>query len=252
MQIVGYEPAPVGDDSARLAVAEDGAVEWVSLAPGTQLSYGLGERHCAGTIEEGRHHACDEPTTPYCEHHTSRWPCARCTGGCTLPLASCREEHAVYMAAFAPAIFKVGVTRSWRLQTRLQEQGADRAAHLRTVENGRKARRIEAGIAARDNLTDRVRTTRKYQGLDRGVDTAAWDQTLAEFSPVTTHVFEYGLELNRQPVTETVAAGTVRGTKGRVLVLARAGSMYATDLRALVGHEVGADHGRLQASFDAF
>lgn len=255
MQIVGYETAPVGDRQyARIACAEGGTIEWIELAPGTELSYGLGERHCAGTItDEGRHRRCGADRAPYCETHTSRWPCARCTGDCSLPLASCREEHAVYLAAFAPATFKIGVTRSWRLRTRLREQGADQAAHVRTVRNGRLARQIEGEIAAEHGITDRVRVPTKRRGLASRVDDTAWETLLAEFDVHVRYNFTYGLDIDRRPVGETVAAGTVRATKGRLLVIERAGSTYATDLRALVGHELLADDDRpLQSSFDAF
>ncbi len=55
-------------------------------------------------------------------------------------------------------------------------------------------------------------------------------------------------------MAETIAAGTVRGTKGRLLVLDRAGTTYAVDLRDLVGHEVtsGAGSRDLQASLGAW
>jgi hypothetical protein len=253
VQIVGYETAPVGDSgAAALVVASDGTVRRESLHPGTKLGYRLGDRHCAGDVTDGRHTPCDRERAPYCDHHTSRWACARCTGDCDLPLPTCREEHAVYLAAFAPATFKVGVTRSWRLQTRLREQGADRGAHLRTVGNGRIARQIEAEIAT--SVGDRVRVPAKIRGLHRAVDDDAWQTLLDEHDLLSTFTFEYGLDLAERPVAETIASGTVRGTQGRVLVLERAGSTYAVDLRDLVGREVsdGDTDRALQSSFAAF
>lgn len=254
MQIVGYETAAVSDEVAKLLIAEDGTVRSEPLAAGTALSYRLGQRHCAGSIESesGTHTPCDREQTPYCERHTTRWACARCTGDCDLPLESCREEHAIYLAAFAPATFKVGVTRSWRVETRLREQGADRAAHIRTVENGRVARQIEADIAT--VIGDRVRVPTKRRGLHRAVDPEQWNELLAEYDPITTFEFEYGLGLAEQPMAETIATGTVRGTQGRVLVLDREGSVYAVDLRDLVGYELhtGGTDRALQSSFSAF
>jgi hypothetical protein len=192
VQIVGYETAPGGDDEgASLLVSREGSLSQESLHPGTDLAYTLGERHCAGTVDWGEggtapsHLGCENESAPYCELHTDRWPCARCTGDCELPLASCREEHAVYLAAFAPATFKVGVTRSWRLETRLREQGADRGAHLRTVEDGRIARQIEAEIAAA--IGDRVRVPTKVEGLHQSVDAAAWESLLEEYEPIATY-----------------------------------------------------------------
>jgi hypothetical protein len=263
VQIVGYDTG-VPDGEPALVLASDGTLEREPLTPGTDLALTLGERHCAGTIDYteatareaapdgARHLACDRPDSPYCDQHTDRWPCARCTGDCNLPLDSCREEHAVYLAAFAPDTFKVGVTRSWRLDTRLREQGADRAAHLRTVADGRVARQIEAEIAT--DVGDRVRVPTKVDGIHRGVDTEAWDALLADYDPIETFEFDYGLELAERPVAETMATGTVRGVQGRVLVLDRNGSTYAVNLRDLVGHEVSreASTRQLQSSLGAF
>jgi hypothetical protein len=250
VQIVGYDAGVDGE--ASLLVAENDDVRAESLAPGTELAYRLDERHCAGVIDEDGHTRCERRTAPYCDTHTDRWPCARCTGQCSLPLESCREEHAIYLAAFAPATFKVGVTRSWRLETRLREQGADSAAHLRTVEDGRIARRIEADIAT--DVGDRVRVPTKVEGLHRAVDPGAWEALLADFDPLATYEFEYGLALGDRPVSETVATGTVRGTKGRVLVLDNGGSTYAVDMRDLTGYDVteGTSDRELQSSLGAF
>ncbi|MEF8785965.1 MAG: DUF2797 domain-containing protein [Haloarculaceae archaeon] len=253
VQIVDYETAAGGGaDHAALLVTRDGAVRRESLAPGTTLSYTLGERHCAGTFDEVEHTPCTREKAPYCDQHTSRWACARCTGDCDLPLSSCMDEHAVYLAAFAPATFKVGVTRSWRLETRLREQGADRAAHLRTVGDGRIARQIESDIAV--DVGDRVRVPTKQNGLHRTVDENAWQDLLADFDPLATYSFDYGLDLTERPVAETLATGTVRGTQGRVLVLDTNGSTYAVDMRDLVGYdlETGETDRQLQSSLGAF
>ena len=253
MQVVGFETAPAGDDAhAALVVATDGTIDRIALGPGTSLSYRLGERWCAGVVDDGIHEPCRDPTAPYCPVHTSRWPCARCTGDCNLPLQACREEHAIYLAAFAPETFKVGVTRSWRLETRLREQGADRAAHLQTVPDGQVARQIEADIA--QEVGDRVRVPTKIRNLHEEVNEGAWESLLAEFDPLDTYSFEYGFDLTERPVAETIATGTVRGTQGRVLVLDHAGGTYAVNLRDLVGFELTAgDTDRaLQSSFSRF
>lgn len=255
MQIVGYDTGVGGDGEDRdpaLSLADGGDVIRQSLAPGTDLAYTLGERHCAGTVSGDGHERCPNPSAPYCDDHTSKWACARCVGNCDRPLPACREEHAVYLAAFAPATFKVGVTRSWRLCTRLREQGADRAAHLRTVNDGRIARQIEADIAS--EVGDRVRVPTKIDGIHRSVDDDAWTTLVAEFDRLATYDLDYDLSLRDRPVLETLATGTVHGTQGRVLVLDHAGSTYAVDLRDLVGHEVtdGGTDRNLQSSLGAF
>jgi hypothetical protein len=231
VQIVGYQRTP-----SALVLAGDGSVETLSLKPGTELAYTLSERHCAGSLTNGEHIACENDNTPYCAAHTTSWVCARCTGTCLKDEMDCYDDHAVYLAAFAPNTFKVGVTRLERLPTRLREQGADRAAHIHTVPNGRIAREIESEIA--EEITDRVRIPTKISGLHQTVNEKAWSELLTEHETIETCAFDYGLDLNQQPVPETLATGTVRGTKGRILVLDRSEGTYAIDLRDLVGYEL--------------
>lgn len=260
MQVVGYDVGEGdggnGSDDAGggFYIATDGDVEYLDASPGTTLSYGLGERRCAGTVHEGGHIACENPDAPYCDSHASVWVCARCTGTCLKDEMDCHEEHAMYLAGFAPDVFKVGVTRRWRLETRLREQGADRAAHVRTFPDGRVAREIESELASGDDLVDRVRVPTKLAGFGRSVDAGAWDALLDRFDPIERFTFDYGFDLADRPVTETMAAGTVRGWKGRVVVLDRNGSTYAVDARELVGYELTEEvpERDLQSSLGAF
>lgn len=247
MQFVGYDSADGG-----LYLASDGEMEYVPLRPGEALAYTLGSRHCAGTVHDEEHIACGVADAPYCDQHRSTWVCARCTGICLKDEMDCFDDHAVYLAAFAPDRFKVGVTKHWRLETRLREQGADRAAHIRTVEDGRIARRIEAAIA--EDIPDRVRVPTKRAGLHESVAVDAWESLVAEYDPIERYEFDYGLDLEERPMAETMASGTVRGTKGRLLVLDRGGSTYAVDLRDLVGFDVeeGANEREMQSSLGAF
>jgi len=263
VQIVGYDAGGADGDAAGLLVSDGQAtdtdarratrtVEYVALDPGTDLAYRLGDRHCAGVITDEGHRPCDADAAPHCVDHTSTWVCARCTGTCLKDEKDCFDDHAIYLAAFAPDTFKVGVTKAWRLETRLREQGADRGAHVRTVDDGEIARDIEAELAT--EIPDRVRVPEKLAGLGRSVDDAAWTALLDDFDPIETFAFDYGLDLSERPVAETLATGTVRGTKGRLLVLDHAGSTYAVDMRDLVGYEVidGGTDRRLQSSLGAF
>ncbi|MWV39385.1 DUF2797 domain-containing protein [Natrialba sp. INN-245] len=249
MQLVGYEPSGRG---SALVIADDGELTRHPLEPGESLSYSLGTRRCAGVVDDGDHVACDRPSAPYCEYHTSTWVCARCTGTCLKDEMDCYEEHAVYVAAFAPETFKVGVTKRRRLETRLREQGADRGAHVHTVSNGRIARELEAEIA--DWLVDRVRTGPKVESLGSEVDESAWEDVLEEFDVIDRFAFDYGFDLESRPVRETIASGTVVGVKGRLLVLERGGTTYAVDVRDLVGYELedGETNRSLQSSFASF
>jgi hypothetical protein len=239
VQIAGYRTGP---DDPALVLAAEGNVERVPLESGTELAYPLGGRRCAGLVDDGTHYPCDRPKAPYCDRHARDWAPSYAD-----------EEYAVYLAAFAPDSFKVGITRSWRLDTRLREQGADLAAHIHTVSSGPIARNVEREIAA--GMPEAVRVDAKIDGLAAAVDREAWRALLDEYPPIETFAFDYGLSFADRPVAETVATGTVLGTKGRVLVLRRGGTVYATDLRALVGFaiatETEADRDR-QTSLGAF
>ena len=243
MQIVGYDFRP---DAPGLLVAAGGDVRREALTPGTELAYTLGERHCAGTIDGESHLACDRERAPYCERHTVPWTVANNRDS--------EDEHAIYLAAFAPAVFKVGVTRSGRLDTRLREQGADRAAHVAVVRNGRVARERETAIGVEHGIAERVRVPTKIRGLASEVDVEAWKGLYTEFEPLDEFALEYGLDLTERPVAETLLSGTVRGVKGRIVVLDHAGTTYAVDLRDLVGHELaaGATDRELQTSLAGF
>lgn len=239
MQVVGYRPVP----EPALLLADGGPVERLALTTGRKLAYGLGERHCAGTIQNDHHIPCRESRTPYCRRHESQFD--------ESTLRDRTGDHAVYLAAFAPDVFKVGITRHDRLETRLREQGADRGAHLQTVPDGDTARDVEERLGR--DLTQRVRTRRKLASLGRSVDTAAWDGLLDEYDPLATFRFDYGLDLAAQPVHETLASGTVRGVQGRILVLDRDGTTYAVDMRDLVGHELtDGDERPRQSSLGSF
>ncbi|WP_439026147.1 DUF2797 domain-containing protein [Haloarchaeobius sp. DT45] len=253
MQIVGYETER-DSHAPALVFATDGATSRRTLEPGTELAYTLRDRWCAGSLTDDGHRPCDREEAPYCYQHQRTWQCAICTGGCDKPLDTCEEEHAVYLAAFAPDTFKVGVTRSWRLETRLREQGADLGAHIHTVSDGRIARQREAEHAREVPLPDRVRVPTKIAGLGDTVDEDAWADLLAAFDPIETFAFDYGFSLDANPIPETVLSGTVVGVQGRVLVLETGGTTYGVDLRALVGYGVDetATDRDLQSSLGAF
>ena len=316
MQIVGYDTSAPGmyiTHAETQANPSDSSneVEFLSLAPGTELAYTLGQRHCAGVITDEGHYPCTDTSAPYCREHNSTWVCAKCTGTCLKDKMDCYEPHAIYLAVFAPDTHKVGVTKHWRLTRRLAEQGADYGIHLQTVSNGRIAREREAAIVAAASITDRIRVATKQTSLYQDVDKSAiatrladidaqsaielnagseaeaetetetetnrYIETLPEIDlsvselmtntaeehqtamrqnpdPPAIYRLRYAFEVTDRPVSETVITGTVRGIKGRLMILDYAGSTYTVDLRDLVGHRInaGATTRNLQASLDAW
>jgi hypothetical protein len=240
VQVVGYRPAP----EPAILVGDGGPVERIPLAPGVTLAYALGERHCAGTIQNDHHVPCANEQAPKCARHERGFDESR--------LRERDGDHAVYLAAFAPATFKVGITRLARLETRLREQGADRGAHVFTVLNGDIARDVEEDLGR--ELSQRVRVATKLDGIGRDVDEQAWEALLNEYEPIARYDLDYGFALATVPVPETLATGTVVGVQGRVLLLDRDGTTYAVDLRDLVGHELreGTDGRDRQSSLRSF
>lgn len=248
MQIVGYDRSP----NPALVIADDGKLQQVPLAPGDTLEYPLGDRHCAGWTEDGRHHGCSEQSVPWCPDHTETWICARCRGTCLKDVMDCHDPHVVYLAIVAPDVAKVGVTKAHRIERRLSEQGADRGVVIHQVANGRIAREIEAEIA--QELPERIRISQKIGGLSQTVDEAAWSELLAGFRPQERYEPSYDFDLDDQPIQETLARGTVRGVKGRLLLIENGGNTYVTDLRDLVGHDVATNPSdrALQSGLAAF
>jgi len=150
-------------------------------------------------------------------------------------------------------MWKVGVTRLWRLETRLREQGADRAAHIRTYPDGQIAREVEAELAERDNLVDRVRVPTKLRD-----SVAAWTQRRG--SRCWTGSIRSSGSRSITASTSTTVPSRRRWRPGRseagrgVLVLDRGGSTYAVDARDLVGYELTEEvpDRELQSSLGAF
>ncbi|MFB6117575.1 DUF2797 domain-containing protein [Halosegnis sp.] len=240
MQVVGYRPSP----NPVLLLADGGPIERHPLEPGVELTYALGERRCAGTVQNDHHVPCTSAQAPHCRAHKQGFDESQ--------LRERTGEHAVYFAAFAPATFKVGITRRDRLETRLREQGADRGAHVLTVPDGDAARDAEERLST--DLSQRVRVETKLNGLGRPVDKSAWERLLTDYDPLARFDLSYGLSLSNRPVAETMATGTVVGVKGRVLLLERGSTYYAVDLRDLVGHELlsETDDRQRQSSLGAF
>lgn len=105
---------------------------------------------------------------PSCFEGAKILPCLRCTGErCTNPdrRQSCVSpgNHAVYLAAFAPDLIKVGVARWNRRQERLAEQGAISGLVI-ARDDGQQVRRVEAQIR-RTGIPDRIAPTIKLQAL---------------------------------------------------------------------------------------
>lgn len=213
-----------------------------------EISLKLMGRGCAGRWDGETYVPCASPMAPYCPKCREVWPCALCTGECLLSEPICLEEHSVYLALFRPDIVKVGVTKTRRLKNRLREQGADVGVEVMRVADGREARVIERDLAKL--IPDRVTAVEKLDGFDRPIDETKWSWVKKEVadhldvglsSDVMLTYFDRDLWMRPIPIVPSVGSvitGMVFGIKGRQMVVERIGSLYAVDLKLLMGFEI--------------
>ena len=164
-----------------------------SLHIGSILAFSIdAPRNCIGYRPPGAQSLipCPDSATgisstqcPSCFEKALILPCLRCTGErCRNPARreSCvrPDNHALYLASFAPGVIKVGVTRWERRQERLAEQGA-RAAIICGRDDGQMVRRAESQIK-RLGVPDRLQPREKLRLLTVACDVAQMEQELVE------------------------------------------------------------------------
>lgn len=228
-----------------------------------------GTRHCIGyrapgaeTLEPckqgnetGRSNQCST-----CAELAQMRACHRCNGlRCSNPARrdSCvvAGNHAAYLAAFAPGVFKVGVGRWNRRRIRVIEQGA-RAAIVIARDDGQQIRRLESAIAQR-GIPDRLAPGDRLRALAVDGDVASLQDDLEQIAagfrrrlpwaqwlrPTETldlppvPVFPAGSRLLR-PAPGEPLVGEISAVAGQFLVLERSDAPIALELSALVGYPV--------------
>lgn len=145
---IGYHPPEGGPP--RLCPA------WSAMPPGTGEQCALCE-----TLEARREIVVSDgsrpPTGPHAAYLLSR--------------------HEVYLAAFAPDVYKVGVAGPGRTRIRVLEQGAPAGLVIARAEDGMAARRLEHAFS-RLGLRERIAVRTKRRVLYPPPDAAALIQTL--------------------------------------------------------------------------
>lgn len=172
----------------------DGEKELRSLQVGDELAFAINSsRRCIGHRPPGAESLlpCPDEVTgisstqcPDCFEKALTLPCLRCTGErCRNPARrhSCvqPENHALYLASFAPGVLKVGVARWDRRVERLAEQGA-RAAIICGRDDGQMVRRAEAQIKRISGIPDRLQTTEKLRHLTVAGDTQKMEEEMID------------------------------------------------------------------------
>ncbi len=232
------------DEHAALLLAEDGSVTTERLDPNTDLSYTLGERHCAGAVD-GDHIFTATMTLRRTARNTptsGRVPAVPVTA--SIPSSTCVEEHAVHRRR-SRRMSSVGSPDPGGRKHALREQGATRpptsGPSPTAVSPDRSRPTSPLSWATGSEFPRRYRDSTSPSTRLVGV-------ALCSRTTVATYDFEYDLPISDRPMAETLATGTVRGTKGRVAVLENNGSVYAVDLRQLVGYALptaGLDQGSI-------
>jgi len=248
MRIVGYSST----DKVLIVSPGPGAIDISS-----ELALMLTGRGCAGRWDGTVHLPCDSNEAPFCARCAERADaCMICRGKCLKPEKTCAVDHSVYLAVFAPSTVKVGVSRSYRLETRLQEQGADEGYEIARFPDGESARKIERDISSR--FPDRLGFAEK---LGTGIiNRAAVSASLKGFDIFRTYRFDHfpsaltSAPILIRPQVGMAISGRVIGIKGQALVLEKHGTYYAVNLDGLVGFdcEVRKGRGRLQVSLAGF
>lgn len=188
-------------------------------------------------------------------------PCLRCRGDRCRNLLirpSCVQpaNHAVYLAAFSPGVYKVGVARWTRQQERLIEQGA-RAALIVGRADGLLARRMEdhirmCGIPDRldhysilESLSEPTRSDvllgelhLQERNLRRRLIDEPWLPTSHAVDLPTPYQLHERPDLLR-PQHGFGVAGAIVGVAGQIAFVAREGARIAAlPLRDLIGFDI--------------
>jgi hypothetical protein len=223
------------------------------------------ERYCIGYRPPGSGslHPCPNEVTGTvqcedCERWTGMLPCLRCPGDrCRNPVRaeSCiqPENHILYLAAYAPGMYKVGVARAGRRWQRIWEQGA-RAGVILATDDGLLIRRWEqhlkaGGIPDRWSRSDHERALswegdesqlladlrRIAQGLQARYPHIPW-LAIPEERPFHLPHIRYAKSW-RLSGGEHVQ-GKVLGVYGRAVLLQRDDGKVLLQLSDLIGYKV--------------
>lgn len=222
-----------------------------------EVALTLGRRGCIGRWDGEQHVPCDSDDAPQCILCGGGVPdpCVACRGECRKPEKTCLEEHSVYLAVFAPGAIKVGVSKTRRLGTRLDEQGADAGFEIARLPDGEAARRMEASLRAR--YPDRMSFEDKL--ASGPIESAVMAVTL-EYEVIRAMSFRrFPRDMWMKPIVirpqEGMAiGGRAFGIKGQALVLEKLGTLYAVNLDSLAGYDCEMKKGRqsLQSSLHTY
>ncbi|MBI4896595.1 MAG: DUF2797 domain-containing protein [Candidatus Aenigmarchaeota archaeon] len=233
----------------------------------SQLDINVGKKYCIGYRKKGKWNPCRtaaEIASGYycneCKLEDEFFMCVTCDGSAcvnTLQREGC-EKNAfyIYLAAF-DNLLKVGISYEHRLLERLVEQGADFAAKIGKVQDGKRVRQVEQDIKNHLGIVDRVFGNVKQELIFgnpnaslRNIRNAVTSLQTNGFGKhlVTPEIYDlrryYRLEqLSSHPHSLKLKDGMLlRGkalaAKGNIIMVQDGNQLYSVNSHDLIGREI--------------
>lgn len=254
MKIIGYSPI---DKTLLVYPGPDDSEKPQDIDISQEIALVLKKRGCAGAWDGDRYITCDSLDAPYCSKHGGAPdPCVACRGDCMKQKKTCNMEHSVYLAVFAPDIVKVGVSKTPRLKTRLNEQGADMGFEIARYPDGELARKRERSLTSL--YPDRIAFDLKLDGITKKIDARTLQDMYSKYDASHVMNFKYfDKSLWMQPIVlepkeDMAISGRVLGVKGKALVLEKGSTIYSINLDGLIGYDFEAGKGMLNLQTSLF
>ena len=239
----------------------------VDLSAGREINFELSpERWCVGFDEPaGTVGPCPDGSLAKggdrceaCMERTKLLPCLRCTGdrcGNAARRSNCVfSDHYVYLAAYTPELFKVGVTRIERFERRILEQGAWGGIAIAAA-GGQEVRRIESAISRvgwpdrvqmlpllADKPMDKEQAEELLRLQTRRIIQRLPEERIVADGPFVYHAEHYpqidGMVPRTLDPQVDPLAGTILGIRGGWLLLKAGEENVAVSLRNLNGREL--------------
>ena len=248
------------------------------LAIGDKLSLEIsGEVHCAGSVFEGVWQRCPENATgkaqcSLCRAREKNFVYTMFDGFnrenfTDADLLQISGAHVVYVAYFAPELYKIGVSHLERKMLRQLEQGSHATLFIAQTPDGIAARQIET-LIRRHGIVDKVKPSQKQDFICPEVTDATVEEelrslwryhskALEEYAHLLQMTFDtpefcawgsvYGLPnilSSSKPFhavslgTEEWVSGVVRAIKGPFVILETDEELVSICMKDLLGYDI--------------
>lgn len=224
-----------------------------------KLDIKLGKKSCTGSVINGVHRSCSVVTEEWkctsCMEKDDYFSCISCRGECMNPkqrMSCMKNIYNIYLACFGEHV-KVGISIGFRLRERLIEQGADFAAKIMTMKDGKVVRKHENMIRSIAGIEDRIHGNDKMKNIVIDPNTTLKKLTSVldsvskkiEIHEPEIYDFRSFYRLNElmqnpaaiDPTSGMHISGNVIGAKGNIIVLNN-GGYKAVNAHRLIGYHL--------------